>query len=183
MSPTVFPVSFGELGATVEFRGIGTDGERPYESGHFVVEALPVRHPGGAVGYKVSLRQLTSNDLGSALVYISDNELNPDASYDGRPEWRRELVAFARGAAVLVHDAMYTAAEYGRHRGWGHSTFDDATELALEAGVGTLVLFHHDPDRADDDLDACVEESRARVRSAGSDMRVLGAAEGTTLTV
>src|SRR3954463_15140649 len=74
-------------------------------------------------------------------------------------------------------------AERERHRGWGHSTFDDVTTLALDAGVRTLVHFHHDPDRSDDDIDRHVAESQRRVREAGSDMRVLGAAEGLTLTV
>ena len=47
----------------------------------------------------------------------------------------------------------------------------------------TLVHFHHDPDRSDDDIDRHVAESQRRVQNAGSDMRVVGAAEGLTLTV
>ena len=183
MSPVVFPVAFDELGSTVEFRGIGLDGEAPQESAGFLVRAIPVRHPGGAVGYSVTVRDRTGNGRDRALVYISDNELDPAASYEAPDEWRARLVDFARGADVLVHDSMYTAAEQERHRGWGHSTFDDVTTLALDAGVKTLVHFHHDPDRSDDDIDRHVAESQRRVREAGSDMRVLGAAEGLTLTV
>lgn len=183
MSPVVFPVGFDELGAAVDFRGVGQDGEIPHESGGFLVRAIPVRHPGGAVGYRVSARDRSGNERDRALVYISDNELNPHASYDAPDEWRDRLVAFARGAEVLVHDSMYTHAEYERHRGWGHSTYDDATALAIDAGVKTLVLFHHDPDRSDDELDRCVSDAQRMVREAGSQMRVLGAAEGLTLTV
>ena len=182
MSPVVFPVSFDELPATIRFEGVRV-GDEPHECGGFFVRAVPVRHPGGAVGYRVTVRNRTGNGGDRALVYISDNELDPDVSYETPDEWRRELVAFARGAQVLVHDAMYTAGEYERHRGWGHSTFDDAVTLGLEAGVGTLVLFHHDPDRGDDELDRCVAAAEAAARGAGSDMRVIGAAEGMTLTV
>jgi phosphoribosyl 1,2-cyclic phosphodiesterase len=183
MSPIVFPVTFDELGATIEFRGVGADGEGPHESAGFSVRSIPVRHPGGAVGYGVTVRNGTGNGRDRTLVYISDNELDPVASYDAPDEWRSRLVDFARGADVLVHDSMYTDAERERHRGWGHSTFDDVTSLALDAGVKTLVHFHHDPDRSDDDIDRHVAASQRRVREAGSDMRVLGAAEGLTLTV
>lgn len=183
MSPIVFPVSFDELAAAVDFRGVEENGAGPQESGGFLIRAIPVRHPGGAVGYRVSVRDPLGNERDRTLVYISDNELDPNASYDAPDEWRERLVAFARGAAVLVHDAMYTSAEYERYRGWGHSTYEDATALALEAGVETLVLFHHDPDRSDDELDRCVADAQRRVREAGSEMRVLAAAEGLTLTV
>ena len=82
----------------------------------------------------------------------------------------------------MVIDTTYTTEEYDHHRGWGHSTFRDAVELALEAEVRTLVLFHHDPRRTDDQLDACLAECRAYVKSRGGALQVIAAAEGLTLT-
>jgi ribonuclease BN (tRNA processing enzyme) len=84
---------------------------------------------------------------------------------------------------VLIHDSTYTTEEYDHHRGWGHSTFQDSVELALEAGVGTLVLFHHEPRRTDDQLDACLAECRAMVKGRGGALQVVAAAEGLTLTL
>jgi ribonuclease BN (tRNA processing enzyme) len=118
-----------------------------------------------------------------ALVYISDNELGDGVEYEGRADWRASLVKFATGAKVLVHDTMYTREEYEHHRGWGHSTYDDAVKLALEAGVETLVLYHHKPERSDDEVDACVERCRALVAEQGGALTVIAAAEGLTLTV
>ncbi|MFL5574535.1 MAG: MBL fold metallo-hydrolase [Gemmatimonadaceae bacterium] len=178
MSPVVFPVSFDELEAAIDFREMA-DGEEYAGAGDYVVRAMRVRHPGGALGYRFAER----NGGGRALVYISDNELSPRASYDSPPDWRRQLVEFARGAELLVHDAMYTVEEYDHHRGWGHSTYGDAVALAVEAGVRTLVLFHHKPERSDEELDRRVEECRAIARTAGTGLRVLAAAEGLTLTV
>ncbi|HET7456919.1 MAG TPA: hypothetical protein VFJ74_04630, partial [Gemmatimonadaceae bacterium] len=103
--------------------------------------------------------------------------------YDAPPTWRRDLIEFARGADVLVHDAMYTVEEYDHHRGWGHSTYGDAVALAIEAGVKTLVLFHHKPERSDDELDRRVEECRAAARAAGSPLSIIAAAEGMTLSL
>ena len=90
---------------------------------------------------------------------------------------------FVRGARLLIHDTTYTAEEYERHRGWGHSSYEDALALALDAGVERLALFHHMPERTDDDLDRLIEACREEVVRRGSTLEVIGAAEGMTLDV
>ncbi len=176
MSPVVFPVSFEELQARIDFQELSEErrGGRGYH-----VSAIQVRHPGGALGYRFT----DGDDDSRALVYVSDNELNPQARYDDAPDWRQRLVAFTRGAAVLVHDTMYTADEYPAFVGWGHSTHEDAIDLAIEAGVERLVLFHHRPERTDSEVERCVERCRAMVRERGSRLQVIAAAEGMTLDV
>jgi ribonuclease BN (tRNA processing enzyme) len=87
------------------------------------------------------------------------------------------------GADVLVHDAFYTTDEYDHHRGWGHSTYREAVELAIEAKVGTLVLFHHKPERSDEELDKRLAECQAMVKDRGSPLKVVAAAEGMTLEI
>ena len=176
MSPVVFPVAFEELAARIEFTEMAE--ERRQGTG-YEVRAIRVRHPGGALGYRFT----HGNGDGGALVYISDNELNPGAKYDSAKGWRADLVAFAHGAKVLVHDSMYTLEEYDHHRGWGHSTYQDALELALDAEVETLVLFHHKPERTDDDVDRRLAECRALVATRGKSLQVIAAAEGLTLVV
>ena len=59
-----------------------------------------------------------------------------------------------RGVDVLIHDAQFVEAERSTADLFGHATVDEAIALATEAGVGTLVLFHHGPARTDDQLDA-----------------------------
>ena len=88
--------------------------------------------------------------------------------------------ALARGADVLVYDAQYLPEEYagtvGMSRvGWGHSTYEAGALLAKAAGVGKLVLFHHDPTRTDDGV-ALIEE---RARALFDD--VVAAREGMTI--
>lgn len=175
MSPTVFPVRFDDVEASVEFRVL--DGS--YSGAGFRVEAMPVRHPGGALGYRISEGKPTSR----ALVYISDNELGEAPGYDSPAGWRDALVEFARGAAVLVHDAMYTVEEYEGHRGWGHSHDREVVELALDAGVDRLILYHHNPERTDEELDRRVSECRAVVARRGGALEVVAAAEGMTFQI
>jgi ribonuclease BN (tRNA processing enzyme) len=88
-----------------------------------------------------------------------------------------------KGAKVLVHDTTYTPEEYDHYRGWGHSTYDDALKLAIEAKVEQLVLFHHKPERSDEELDQRVEMCRQIVREKGVQLDIEAAAEGMTLTV
>jgi phosphoribosyl 1,2-cyclic phosphodiesterase len=197
MSPVVFPVTFEELSARIDFREIAE--ERCVGNG-YEVTAFAVQHPGGALGYRFTGTRAPEAGLdgrgsqggnsaagskrqGGSFVYISDNELAAHETYKTRPDWRDRLVEFVRGASVLIHDATYTTAEYERHRGWGHSTHDEVVSLALDAGVEQLVLFHHRPERSDDDLDQCVAACQAMIRSKGGSITVTAAAEGMTLTV
>jgi phosphoribosyl 1,2-cyclic phosphodiesterase len=174
MSPVVFPVTFDQLAATIEVRELVQQ-----TRGHgYHVRAFPVRHPGGALGYR-----LTTGNGNPALVYISDNELNPGAPYESSASWRRDMVDFCRNASILIHDTMYTSEEYKAHSGWGHSTPADAVDLALEAGVDRLVLFHHKPERTDDEVDRLTDECRALVAERGGTLKVLAAAEGMMLVV
>jgi phosphoribosyl 1,2-cyclic phosphodiesterase len=202
MSPVVFPVAFEQLAATIEFRELAEGHSMP---GNYDVSVMPVQHPGGALAFRFASRAIgapvdappgasrdgaTSRDVGAALnghgrglVYISDNELRPAAPYEFTATWRRDLVRFVHGARVLVHDAMFTAEEYAHHHGWGHSTYEDAVELALEAEVETLVLFHHKPERTDDEVDRRTDDCRTMAAHHGGSLRVVAAAEGLTLTV
>jgi hypothetical protein len=148
-------------------------------NGQSVGSAFGVQHPGGALGYRFS----AADAPGSSFVYISDNELGAGELYRIGDRWRQRLADFVRGTKLLVHDATYTTDEYDQHRGWGHSTYDDAVALALEAEVEELVLFHHKPERSDDEVDRCVAHCREVVAKRGGTLRVIAAAEGMTLTV
>jgi phosphoribosyl 1,2-cyclic phosphodiesterase len=182
MSPVVFPVAFEELAATFDFRELS---DERHNSDGFDVRAFAVRHPGGALGYRFAARGPDDEARGSApaFVYISDNELRAADSSAATDRWRVRLVDFIRGARVLIHDATYTEEEYETHRGWGHSTYGDAVALALESGVETLVLFHHSPDRSDDELDARVADCRAATARSGRTLRIIAAAEGMEIEV
>ncbi|HEX5178148.1 MAG TPA: MBL fold metallo-hydrolase [Gemmatimonadaceae bacterium] len=174
MSPTVFPVTFDELGATVEFRALAGG----HADADYSLDVYSVRHPGGALAY----RMRTGNSRRTGLVYISDNELGDATGYDSPIDWRARLVSFTRGASILVHDAMYTREEYEQHRGWGHSHYHDVVQLALDAGVSRVVLYHHNPERSDAEIDDRVAECRALVAQRGAALEVIAAAEGLTLT-
>ena len=159
--------------------GIGCQVERVREDPEafladkgFAVQRLVVNHPGGAYGYRIE-----PVGGGGAFVHIPDCELEQP----GGPVPFEEVAAFCRGAAVLSHDAQYAFDELPKRLGWGHSSARAACRLAAEAGVGELVLFHHDPDRDDEAVDELVARSRQTLAPHG--IRVRGAAEGLRLPI
>ena len=67
---------------------------------------------------------------------------------------------------MLVYDAQYLPSEISAKVGWGHSTYVAGTDLARAAGVGKLVLFHHDPMRSDEGVAEIETNARALFRSS-----------------
>ncbi len=140
MGPAYFPIPFDALAAHKEFSHLN---EGSWQQGEFRVTAMRMRHASFTVGYRIDYGDLS-------LAYIPDNELANDG-YDVGEGWRRRIVDFLGDVDVLLHDAMFTEDEYRFKADWGHSTFDQAVDLATEVGAKKLVFFHHDPCRTDRD--------------------------------
>lgn len=170
LSPPMFPKLAGVIGR-LDVCDWGDDGTA-LVNGHVAVHRLDAAHPGEAAVIRIGDRG------GPAIAYAPDNEL---AYADPSPTvraWRERLAAALRGIPLLIHDATYTDAELARHVGWGHSSAEEATRFALECDAGELLLFHHHPDRSDDEVDELVAKCRAIVESAGGSLQVNAAAEG-----
>src|SRR2546425_5532525 len=124
MDPAVFPVPLDALSAKLTVQQV-EPGE--FTVGAFRVRAMRLRHPGTTLGYR-----LTPVVGGPSMAYVTDNELGSGGHYDTPASWRKDLVAFLAHVELLIHDAMYTPQELEQHRGWGHSTFQEAVTLRSE---------------------------------------------------
>ena len=109
---------------------------------------------------------------------MTDNELIFDMDY---PTPYESFVNFIKGTDILIHDAMYTEEEWGARRGWGHSSFDKSIELAADAGVKTLILFHHDPSHDDDKMDKLVRYCEKLIKDKRLPLTCIPAQEGKEL--
>jgi len=132
MRAPYFPVDLADAGARVNFSQLKSE---RMKIGDVTVESFPLNHPQGAYGYRIEAG-------GKSIVYATDLE-HGDVQLD------RTLRDSASGADVLIYDAQYNDEEYAAHRGWGHSTWLEATRVARDAGVGRLFLFHFDPVHTD----------------------------------
>jgi len=175
MHPAVFPVPLDALSAKLSVEHV--EGAE-FSIGEFSVRPMKLRHPGTTLGYR-----LTPVAGGPSMAYVTDNELGSGGSYDTPASWRKNFVEFLRGVELLIHDAMYTPEELDSHRGWGHSTFEEAVAIAAEAGVRRLVLFHHEPEHDDAAMDALLAKARSVAQRAGGPGEVLAAQEGLQLTL
>jgi ribonuclease BN (tRNA processing enzyme) len=78
---------------------------------------------------------------------------------------------------------MYTPKELEQHRGWGHSTYEEAVILAQDAGVKRLVLFHHEPEHGDEAMDGLLGAARKYAQKRSEPIEVLAAQEGMKVTL
>jgi len=140
MQAEYFPVQLDHMGANFEFLQIA-DASKNFSginNVETIVTAQRHNHSVGAYSFRIERN-------GKVLVVCTDVEHGEQI--DPR------LVKLAQGADLLVHDAQYTAEELQKRRGWGHSSFDQAMQLAELAGVKRLALTHHDPDHDDEFLE------------------------------
>lgn len=167
MSPPHFPIRPGELRGSWTFGSISPG---QLKADGFTVEAREIPHKGGrTLGYRVS-------DGRSAVAYVTDH--CPTAlghGPDGWGEYHDGAVELATGADVLVHDAQLLAEEVAAQAAFGHAAADYAVALAQRAGARQVVLFHHRPNRTDDELDQLAD------RFSTSPVPVTVAAEELTI--
>ncbi|MDH3271288.1 MAG: MBL fold metallo-hydrolase [Gemmatimonadota bacterium] len=168
MGPIYFPVPFSFVAAEMEFEHLN---EGEYGVGDATLRVMRVRHPSFVIGYRIEV-------AGKVICFIPDNELEGTMYGELEPGFDRRIVDFVGDADLLIHDAMYTGEEYPDRVGWGHSTFEQALQLAIAGGVRRVLFSHHDPTRTDHDLDAIIAKMREESARAGSDLVVDGAQEG-----
>jgi phosphoribosyl 1,2-cyclic phosphodiesterase len=162
MMAPLFPVPPAIFGAEVEYLDFQA-GEVLLPNESIQVRTAPLNHPNRATGYRVEY-------AGRAACYITDTE---------HREGERDpnILNLVAGADIMIYDASYTDEEYPRYRNWGHSTWQEGLRIAEEAGVGRVVLFHHDPSH-DDEAMARIAEEAEKARPG-----TVAAREGMTLSL
>lgn len=161
LSYRYWPVRQDELAAKIRYQSLK---ETVLDLGDgVVVRTKYLNHPVLCLGYRVEYE-------GKSFATVYDHEpfsnlfptdpSHPDydeaIAEEGNRAAREEnarIEAFYAGVDLLVHDTQYSAREYLASKiGWGHSSFEYAINAANRAGVKRLLLFHHDPNRSDTEL-------------------------------
>lgn len=154
--------------------------------GPFKISNYRLNHPGVTCGYRVEAD-------GGVIAYVSDVAPSRDLLLaEGLPDnresyWLRELyenqLKLANEADIVVYDTFFTPEWYAQRKHWGHSTAEDGIEVTRYAAGKNLFMFHHNPERTDEELASLLlkhqrslegEEFQLRVAREGDAFRVEG---------
>jgi phosphoribosyl 1,2-cyclic phosphodiesterase len=174
-----FPIGLEQLAADIRYQEVR---EEKFPHGSAAISTHYLNHTIMAMAYKIEA-------FGRTVIYVTDTEpfsqqARAWASDDNRRFLHKrdqELCEFVRGADVIIMDAQYTTHEYPGKVGWGHGTPDYCVDVAISAGVGTLVLYHHEPTRVDSAVAVLEQLAQKRAREEAPGLEVIAAAEGLTL--
>jgi phosphoribosyl 1,2-cyclic phosphodiesterase len=153
MQKEYFPVQLANMGANFNFmlldQSMEIFGGDKTDSKPIIVIANKHNHPGGAYGYRLERE-------GKIFVFCTDvehgNKIDP------------KVVRLAEGADLLIHEAQYTSEELKEKKGWGHSSYEQAIQVAEMAGVKQLAITHHDPDHDDKFLTKIEKQCQQRFK-------------------
>jgi len=158
---------------SADFEFVQLEPRKEARIGPFAVRALKQFHPGASYGYRIE-----ADD--EAVVYATDSEYESlDLGYLSK------YLKFFRDADVLIFDAFVGPGEDIKKQNWGHSSALYGVDIAAESGVKKLVLFHHDPERSDEEIEKIWEDAVTYCRRTRNDstLKVVSAYDGLEIEI
>jgi phosphoribosyl 1,2-cyclic phosphodiesterase len=163
MAPPNFPVKYSDITAQMSYPNACPT---KFDIGSVNVVPIALSHPNGGSGYKFI-------EDGKTFVFLTDNELG--YIHPGGLSFE-DYLSFSSDADLLIHDAEYTPEEYKSFMDWGHSVYTDALDLAQQAAVKKLGLFHLNQERTDKEMEKIVKDCSNRIAAKGSNLTCVGVA-------
>lgn len=190
MKAPYFPVETETWAANISYAAPNKSG---FTHGPMRINYQNVHHPGVTYGYRIEVN-------GKVIVYVSDNEFmflerSIEMRYSEfnreeqvllermKHEERNAELNMIRNADILIHDAQYTPEDYHKKRGWGHSCYIDTVNSAIDAGVKSLYLYHHDPTYDDKEVAMIHRSAVGIAQDRRSKMECHVAHEGLTIAI
>jgi phosphoribosyl 1,2-cyclic phosphodiesterase len=187
-----FPVPIERPAANLAINELRDDAR--FEIADVRVACARLNHPYTAIAYALEAD-------GAKVVYVSDTapfgdilfgqeyvpgppppgaEL-PPAAREALRAMRADVVRLCEGADLVIYDTMFTPGDYAQAPHYGHSRPSDALAICQDAGARTLALFHHAPERTDDEVDRMLVDTRVLATGQKSVVAVIAAYEGLDL--
>ena len=142
--PPAFPMTCADFKAKIEY--LVHDETVPLRLYDWQLDALAIPHPGGT--HALRLRKADTS-----IVYATDTEHIPH-----QPNY--QLIDFMQASDLTIYDCTYDDDEFDHHIGWGHSTWQEGIRLAHASRAQRLAIFHHNPDRSDQELDIISKQAQ-----------------------
>lgn len=184
MDSPYFPIGLRQMAGNIHIEELK---QMSFTIGPVKVCATFANHPGICVGYRL----FTSS---GSVAFFPDNEpylgrhrvttgVGPTdiMAFEHAREAHGKLVEFLQGTDALIMDTQYDNTEYHEHVGWGHGCLNDVVQIAIDANVRQLFLFHHDPDHDDDRISQMVAQARQLAAVRNAPLQIEAAREGLTV--
>lgn len=139
----LFPIDFKNFPATItclDFKA----GDILTLSNRLKINTCALNHPNGAIGYRVNF------DSKSAC-YVTDTEHKVG-------EIDHNIATLIHETDLFIYDSTFTDTNYLKHKGWGHSTWQEGGRLSEIANVKNTAIYHHDPEHDDLIMDAIAKQ-------------------------
>ena len=130
---TVWPVSIEMLLAEVNFINLKGDTLKINEK--ISIEYIEHPHPNGATSYKFNVGNFS-------ILYTTDCEHKNNILNEN-------VLKISKNANIIIHDSHFMTEDLPAHKGWGHSSWKNAVDLAIESDIEQLILFHFSPEYND----------------------------------
>lgn len=165
-----FPVPLNIFPAKISFDKVKED--RDYElpgGGRYRMKR--VSHPGECYAYRIEHE-------GTAVVFATDAEIRRSDDSDVQ-----SMAEFVKDADLFIFDSQYTLEESMIKEDWGHSTAVVGVDVAVQAGVKKLALFHHEPNYPDNFIRELLLKARRyqEINHPDASLEIFPAIEGMDL--
>ena len=144
LNPIFWPVSFEDFKAEINFYTVKNNEIKISDLMH--IKSQIHHHPNGAFSYKIK----SQNKM---ISYITDCEY-----ISGEPT--EKLIKFSQNSDLLIHDSHFTTQDLPKHKGWGHSSCNQAVSMAKKSNSKQLALYHYSPNYNDTQIQSMEIESQ-----------------------
>ncbi len=169
MSAEVFPLQFDHLSATLNFHRLREGAS--IEAAGAIISNIELKHPGRAFAYRVEANN-------TIAILATDGEYQ-NLTYATTKKYSK----FYDNADVLIFDAMFSVRDSFVKEDWGHSSALIGADIAGEANVKRLVLFHHDPVSTDAEIMRVLQKTQQYLGQRGGVPEVIVACEGLEINL
>ena len=166
VKPPFFPVHMADFRGELRYHDLGRDDE--FAIGGIAVTTRTIPHICNTLGFRIEADGVT-------VAYMPDHQAPVD-----RTTVDPQVLDLCEGVDLLIHDSQYTEDEFVELFDWGHSTPAYAVNVATQARVKRLDMFHHDPGHTDRQIDAMLRSARQIAQATGT-LEVHAAKEGGTI--
>jgi len=167
MEAVFFPLQFDRIGATLNFHQLQVDERIKVDDA--IITNTELKHPGQAFAYRI--------EADNAVAIIATDAEYQSLDNTDTLKYRN----FYANADALVFDAMFSVRESFVKEDWGHSSALIGADMASEANVKRLLLFHHDPASTDAEIEQILYQTEEYLEQQGKFLEVLIASEGLEL--